>query len=84
MPAPIDGQQAPTRAPIPAIGTFRPRHRWDRPFGQAGPHPRDGAPVTLAGSAFAQFDADGLIAEARDYWHQTAGHLPPPNSLGRG
>jgi hypothetical protein len=38
---------------------------------------RDGAPVTLAGSAFARFDADGLIVEARDYWHQTAGHIPP-------
>jgi ketosteroid isomerase-like protein len=47
-------------------------------------HDRDGTPVTLAGSAFARFDADGLITEARDYWHQTAGHIPPPNSWGRG
>jgi hypothetical protein len=41
---------------------------------------RDGAPVTLAGSALARFDADGLIVESRDWWHQTAGHIPPPDS----
>jgi hypothetical protein len=35
---------------------------------------RDGAPVTLAGAAFAHFDADGLLTEVRDYWHETAGH----------
>jgi uncharacterized protein (TIGR02246 family) len=39
---------------------------------------RDGAPVTLAGSAVARFDTDGLIVESRDYWHETAGHIPPP------
>lgn len=44
---------------------------------------RDGAPVTLAGSAFARFDAGGLITEARDYWHQTAGHVSPPDSWGQ-
>jgi carbonic anhydrase/acetyltransferase-like protein (isoleucine patch superfamily)/ketosteroid isomerase-like protein len=38
----------------------------------------DGAPVTLAGSAFAQFNAEGLITEARDYWHTEPGHVPPP------
>ena len=38
---------------------------------------KEGAPVTLAGSAFAQFDAEGLITEARDYWHMTPGHVPP-------
>jgi ketosteroid isomerase-like protein len=38
----------------------------------------DGDPVTLAGSAIARFDVDGLIIESRDYWHQTAGHIPPP------
>ncbi len=43
-------------------------------------HDGDGAPVTLAGSAFARFDADGLITEARDYWHQEAGHIQPPAS----
>jgi ketosteroid isomerase-like protein len=46
-------------------------------------HDRDGGPVTLAGSAFARFDADGLITEARDYWHETAGHIPPPDEWGR-
>jgi uncharacterized protein (TIGR02246 family) len=40
---------------------------------------RDGAPVTLAGSAFVHFDADGLITEARDYWHLTPGHVAPPD-----
>jgi carbonic anhydrase/acetyltransferase-like protein (isoleucine patch superfamily)/ketosteroid isomerase-like protein len=40
---------------------------------------RDGAPVTLAGSAFAQFNAAGLITEARDYWHTAPGHVPPPD-----
>ncbi len=39
---------------------------------------RDGAPVTLAGSAFAQFNTDGLIIEARDYWHLTPGQVAPP------
>src|SRR5690349_3385344 len=34
---------------------------------------RDGTPVTLAGCAFARFDADALICESRDWWHQTAG-----------
>jgi ketosteroid isomerase-like protein len=37
---------------------------------------RDGAPVTLAGSAFAHFDSDGLLTEVRDYWHETPGHQP--------
>jgi hypothetical protein len=35
---------------------------------------RGGAPVTLAGSAFAQFDSDGLLTDVRDYWHETTGH----------
>jgi hypothetical protein len=26
----------------------------------------------------ARFDADGLITEARDYWHLQEGHQPPP------
>jgi ketosteroid isomerase-like protein len=38
----------------------------------------DGDPVTVAGSAIARFDADGLITESRDYWHETAAHLLPP------
>lgn len=43
-------------------------------------HDSGGGPVTLAGSAIARFDADGLISECRDYWHQTAEHIPPPVS----
>lgn len=43
---------------------------------------RDGAPVTLAGSAVARFDADGLIFESRDYWHEVAGHVEPPGDWG--
>ena len=38
---------------------------------------RDGAPITLAGSAFAHFDSEGLLTEVRDYWHETAGHRAP-------
>jgi uncharacterized protein (TIGR02246 family) len=36
-----------------------------------------GTAMTLAGCAMARFDADGLIAEARDYWHLQEGDLPP-------
>jgi ketosteroid isomerase-like protein len=43
---------------------------------------RDGAPVTLAGSAFARFDEDGLLTEVRDYWHEAPGHVVPPESRG--
>jgi ketosteroid isomerase-like protein len=43
----------------------------------------DGDPATLAGSAIARFDADGLIIQSRDYWHQTDGHIPPPISSGQ-
>jgi hypothetical protein len=35
------------------------------------------APITLAGSAFAHFDSEGLLTEVRDYWHETAGHRAP-------
>jgi hypothetical protein len=27
----------------------------------------------------ARFDADGLIIDARDYWHLQEGHQPPPD-----
>jgi hypothetical protein len=40
----------------------------------------DGEPATLAGCAMARFDADGLVAEARDYWDMTPGHREPPAS----
>ena len=39
---------------------------------------RQGAAMTLAGCAMARFDAEGLITEARDYWHLQEGHQPPP------
>jgi uncharacterized protein (TIGR02246 family) len=32
-----------------------------------------GTAMTLAGCAMAQFDADGLITEARDHWHLQEG-----------
>ncbi|MFC5008204.1 nuclear transport factor 2 family protein [Dactylosporangium cerinum] len=41
---------------------------------------RDGGALTIAGSAVARFDAAGLITETRDYWHATAGHVPPPEA----
>ena len=39
---------------------------------------QQGTAMTLAGCAMARFDADGLITEARDYWHLQQGHEPPP------
>jgi uncharacterized protein (TIGR02246 family) len=39
---------------------------------------QQGTAMTLAGCAMARFDADGLITEARDYWHLQEGHEPPP------
>ena len=36
-----------------------------------------GTAMTLAGCAMARFAADGLITEARDYWHLHEGHEPP-------
>ena len=36
-----------------------------------------GAPMTLAGCAVARFDRDGLVSEARDYWHVEPGDHPP-------
>jgi uncharacterized protein (TIGR02246 family) len=39
---------------------------------------QQGAAMTLAGCAMARFDPDGLITEARDYWHLQEGHQPPP------
>ena len=36
-----------------------------------------GTAMTLAGCAMARFDADGLITDARDYWHLQEGHEVP-------
>jgi hypothetical protein len=41
---------------------------------------RNGAELTIAGSAFARFDSAGLITETRDYWQASPGHVPPPAS----
>jgi ketosteroid isomerase-like protein len=35
------------------------------------------APVTIAGCAFVRFRPDGLVVEARDYWHVADGHQQP-------
>ena len=39
---------------------------------------QQGTAMTLAGCAMARFDGDGLITQARDYWHLQQGHHPPP------
>ena len=44
---------------------------------------QSGEPITLAGCAMARFDADGLVTEARDYWHVREGHHSPPGDWGR-
>lgn len=38
-------------------------------------------PVTLAGCAAVRFDEDGLVVEARDYWHIADGHHEPEGDL---
>jgi hypothetical protein len=43
----------------------------------------DGTESTLAGLHLMRFGADGLVAEARDYWHDEPGHRPPPAGWGR-
>jgi SnoaL-like domain len=42
-----------------------------------------GVESTLAGCHVVRFGPDGLVAEARDYWHLEPGHLPPPTGWGR-
>jgi len=41
----------------------------------------DGKPTTIAGCAIVRFRPDGLVSEARDYWHTADGHRPPEASL---
>lgn len=43
----------------------------------------DGSESTIAGSHLVRFRADGLVAEARDYWHLERGHRRPPETWGR-
>ncbi|GIJ43816.1 hypothetical protein Val02_07020 [Virgisporangium aliadipatigenens] len=39
-----------------------------------------GAPLTICGVTLLRFDADGLVAEARDYSHAQEGHLARPSA----
>ena len=43
----------------------------------------NGDESTLAGCHVVRFREDGLVAEARDYWHLEPGHRPPPSEWGR-
>ena len=43
----------------------------------------DGKESTIAGNHVVRFGADGLVAEARDYWHLEPGHRRPPAEWGR-
>jgi hypothetical protein len=36
-----------------------------------------GTPLTLAGSTFLRFDADGKVIDHRDYWNQVERREPP-------
>jgi ketosteroid isomerase-like protein len=42
----------------------------------------NGAESTLAGCHVVRFRHDGLVAEARDYWHEAPGHRSPPPEWG--
>ena len=43
----------------------------------------EGREVTLAGCTMIRFGEDGLVAEARNYWHEEEGRRPPPAGWGR-
>jgi ketosteroid isomerase-like protein len=43
----------------------------------------DGRESTLAGCTVLRFDGDGLVAEARNYWHEEDGRRPPHEGWGR-
>jgi SnoaL-like domain len=43
----------------------------------------NGDESTIAGCHVVRFGADGLVAEARDYWHLAPGHHSPPPDWGR-
>jgi ketosteroid isomerase-like protein len=43
----------------------------------------DGEEQTLAGCSLLRFDDEGLVAEARDYWHLEPGSRRPPPGWGR-
>jgi hypothetical protein len=44
----------------------------------------EGRESTLAGCTVLRFGADGLVAEARNYWHEDEGRRPPHEGWGRG
>ena len=39
----------------------------------------DGTESTIAGCHLMRFGEDGLVVEARDYWHLEPGHRLPPS-----
>lgn len=43
----------------------------------------DGKESTIAGCHLMRFGEDGLVVEARDYWHLEPGHRSPPSTWGR-
>jgi len=43
----------------------------------------DGEEETISGCSMLRFDDEGLVAEARDYWHTEAGRRDPPPGWGR-
>lgn len=43
----------------------------------------DGEEQTLAGCSMLRFGTDGLVVEARDYWHLEPGRREPPPGWGR-
>ena len=43
----------------------------------------DGEEQTLAGCSMLRFDDEGLVTEARDYWHLEPGRREPPRGWGR-
>jgi SnoaL-like domain len=43
----------------------------------------DGKESTIAGVHRVRFGADGLVVDARDYWHLEPGHRRPPADWGR-
>ena len=43
----------------------------------------DGTEQVIAGCSMLRFDDEGLVAEARDYWHMEPGRRDPPDGWGR-
>jgi len=43
----------------------------------------NGEEISLAGTSWLRFAADGRVAEQHDYWGQTSGSAPPWNGWGR-